>query len=171
MSSLAASVLSSIIQVAFSSPPRPFLMAPHFSFSVPAGLVVTPDLHWGFLKVGCLDSVPLYPGTYGNCRSLGPTRHGRIRIPGGEDPRISDFSCRWVTYSSLLESIFCTMVHVCTIVLKSVLFLFLFLFESQLLYGVVLVSGVQQSDSNIYIYIYIYFIRFFQLLVITRYWQ
>lgn len=42
----------------------------------------------------------------------------------GEDPRISDFSRGLVIYSSLLGSIFCTMVHVCTSSFKSVLFLF-----------------------------------------------
>ena len=109
---------------------------------------------------------------FGLCTSLsrnlwklqifGPHPHGRIRIPGGEDPRISDFSCRLVTYSSLLESIFCTMVHVCTSSFKKCTISFFF-FEIQLLYEVVLVSGVQQSDSD-FIYIYIQFIRFFSII-------
>ena len=78
---------------------------------------------------------------------------------GGEDPRISDFSLRLITSSSLLESIFCTMVHVSTSSFKKCTISFFF--EIELLYEVVLVSGVQQSDSE---YIYTFFIRFFLII-------
>ena len=39
---------------------------------------------------------------------------------------------------------------------------YLFFIEVQLIYNVVLVSGVRQSDSDIYIYIYIYIYMFLQ---------
>ena len=42
--------------------------------------------------------------------------------------------------------------------------LFFFKIEVQLIYKVVLVSSVQQSDSVIYIYVYIYFSIFFSII-------
>lgn len=68
--------------------------------------------------------------------------------PLGAKTPISDFSRRLVIYSSLLGSIFAPWSMSVLVVFKSVPFLFFF--EIQLLYEVVLVSGVQQSDSYIY---------------------
>ena len=86
MSSLAASVLSSIIQVLFLHHHVHFLWLPISTFLFQPGLVVTPDLYWGFLKVGCLDSVPLYPGTDGTCRSLGPSPMEESESLGAKTP-------------------------------------------------------------------------------------
>ena len=47
---------------------------------------------------------------------------------------------------------------------RAVAFCFCFFIKVQLINDVVLVSGVQQSDSVIYIYIYIFFFRFFSLI-------
>ena len=104
-----------------------FLWLPISASLFQPGLMVTPDLQWGFLKVGCLDSVPLYPGAYRTCRSLGSTPMEESESLGGEDPRISDFSLRLITSSSLLESIFCTMVHVSTSSFKKCTISFFFL--------------------------------------------